>query len=322
MALKKILCFLFLSGSTAFLTAQETVGSLDTVNEPFVAEKPAADAVQEQEPMPAEEPAVIAPEPRAAHEPAGKVKQSSVIEVNAGIGASISAAGNPSQVSDKLAMKENYIANVADKRGLPFGVSGFANFGYRVTPNHKTGLEFAMGYSTDGGTATVTMGDKLPGYAVDGSPLPGMVNQIMKVYPGMITKNTMRGHFIDPKLRAFYRYDSNKMLSVQAGLGAGLIIPFSYYAYPSRNPDDVISDNAGTIISSQGALRPTAVPFPLVMTDGTTMMHAFQPVMDFNIRIGLGSIFYFEGTYATEFQYIHNVKLILGLQSKGLGSNK
>jgi hypothetical protein len=267
-----------------------------------------------------------------------KVAKSSPFEVNAGLGASISAAGNPSQVSDKLAMKEGYLQSVTEKTGLPFGVTGFANFGYRFSEHHKAGFEIAMGYSTDGGTARVTMGNKFPAYALDGSPMDvdgflgnTVLNQMRKMYPGLSTKNTMRGHFIDPKLRAFYRYDSDQIWSIQAGIGAGVIIPFAYYAYPSRNPKDYYHTDPNNtdwingllgmgVLSSQGAFVPTAVPFPLVLTDGTTMMRAIQPVMDFNIRIGLGSLFYFEGTYSTEFQYIHNVKLILGIQGKGINS--
>jgi hypothetical protein len=248
------------------------------------------------------------------------------IEANAGIGFSVSAAGNPSQVSNALAQKESYLSNVTDMAGLPFGVSAFVNLGYRINQNHKAGFEFALGYSTDGGAARVFMGSSLPAYALDGSvgteSDPDIVAFMKQIYAGLSTKNTMKGNSIDPKLRAFYRYDSDKIWSIQVGLGAGLIIPFGYYAYPSRNVADYEKDGqpgiGGAVVWAYPyALNAVQIPFPLVMTDGTTMMRALQPVADLNIRVGLGRYFYFEGSYATEFHYIHNVKIILGLQTKG-----
>lgn len=257
-------------------------------------------------------------------------------EVHAGIGMFLGVSGLPSQISNNLAMKEGFLQNVSNASGLPIGASLFTGFGYRFKDSpHSTGLELGVGFHQDGGRAQVTLGDNpenIPGYVFEslmgsiGYPefaVP-MFFTITQMYPGLTTTNTMKGYYLDPKIRVYHRYRKPNW-NIQSGIGLGLIIPTNYFAYPSKIRGDFIfgEDDGNGIEASfdhgwkhwmgQGPITTTRIPFPLVMRDGTVMMRAVQPLADFNLRAGYRNYF-LDVAYSTEFRHIHHVKIGLGIQ--------
>ncbi|NIZ40618.1 hypothetical protein PVA45_03710 [Entomospira entomophila] len=260
-------------------------------------------------------------------------------ETHVGIGLGIGANGLPSQISNSLAQKEGFISKVGSMKGLPLGVNIMGGFGYRFKgTNHSLGFEFSLGFNNDGGSARVTLGDNpsdIPGYVFDGTAasvdpigIPGgavgtmFVPGILAIYPGLSTINTMKGQYLDPKFRVYYRY-RKPTWNIQTGLGLGFMIPLNYFAYPSKKKSDYILadrpdiqglfDAGWTMPYTQGAITSTRIPFPLKMRDGTVMMRAFQPLLDIHIRASYRN-YYLDLTYATEFRYIHHLKIGLGVQ--------
>lgn len=253
-------------------------------------------------------------------------------ETHAGLGVFLGVNGLPSQISNALAIKEGFLKNVSNARGLPIGASVFAGAGYRINnSSHSIGLELGIGFHQDGGSAQVTLGDdpkNIPGYVFDAligtigtAEASVLFSGVQSVYPGLITINTMKGYYLDPKLRVYHRYRKVNW-SIQSGIGLGLVIPTNYFAYPSKIKEDFIlrddiseaGFNQGWKLAfGQGPMTTTRIPFPLVMRDGTVMMRAIQPLADFNIRAGYRNYFLDLG-YSTEFRYIHHVKIGLGVQ--------
>ncbi|NIZ46887.1 hypothetical protein PVA44_03575 [Entomospira nematocerorum] len=260
-------------------------------------------------------------------------------ESHVAIGLGIGANGLPSQISNSLAQKEGFISKVGSMKGLPLGVNFMGGFGYRINgSSHSVGFEFSLGFNNDGGSARVTLGDNpsnIPGYVFDGTAasvdpigvtggavgtmfVPG----ILEIYPGLSTVNTMKGQYLDPKFRVYYRY-RKATWNIQTGLGLGLMIPLNYFAFPSKKKSDyVLADrpyieelfNTGWKMPyTQGAITSTRIPFPLKMRDGTVMMRSFQPLLDIHIRASYQN-YYIDVTYATEFRYIHHLKIGLGVQ--------
>ncbi len=248
-------------------------------------------------------------------------------ETHIGFGLNFGFLGLPSQVANALAVKEGYLTAVTEAKGLPMGMNIFTGFGYKVTPSTSMGLEFGAGIHMDGGKARVQLGDTLadpnsiPGYVYDlifgNAPsffIPPALGSTPAMYQWLSTMNTMKGFYLDPKVRIYYRYTQPKW-HIQTGVGAGLIIPFGYYAYPSKDPHDYKKFGATSPISwpmSQIYLMPVRIPFPLMLRDGTSMMKAFQPVADFHVRTAY-KLGYLELGYSTNFMYVHHMKLAIGV---------
>lgn len=141
-----------------------------------------------------------------------------------------------------------------------------------------------MGIHNDGGSARVTLGDdpaNIPGYVFDGTigamgdsaGMLGMAKMfIPMIYPGMSTINTMKGQYLDPKLRVYYRYNKETW-NIQAGMGLGFLIAMNYFAYPSKVRSDytfsedlenaeMLFDFGWASAMSQGPITATRIPFP------------------------------------------------------------
>jgi hypothetical protein len=249
-------------------------------------------------------------------------------EAHIGIGLNIGANGLPSQVANGLAQKEGYITSVTDMRGLPLGASIFSGFGYRFAGgNHSMGFEWSIGIHNDGGRARVTLGDdpaNIPGYVFDGArgagQLTNLFASIQDTYAGLSTLNTMKGQYLDPKFRVYYRYRQPSW-KIQTGLGLGLLIPFNYFAYPSKIRSDYtlptdrqtsLFDMGWTTALAQGPITVARIPFPLARRDGTVMMLAIQPLLDLHVRASYKN-YYLDVTYSTEFRHIHHLKIGLGM---------
>jgi hypothetical protein len=256
-------------------------------------------------------------------------------ETHIGMGLNFGVLGLPSQVANALAVKEEYLHTVSEPLGLPFGINFFTGFGYKVSQSSSLGLEFGAGVHMDGGNARVLLGDtledgnRIPGYVYDlfygnypdargnGSnfdPFGIAFRALPSTYQWLSTVNTMKGFYLDPKVRVYYRYSKSRW-NIQTGVGAGLIIPFNYFAYPSKNPQDYQKGGSTFDLPwelSQMYLLPVRVPFPLMMRDGTNMMKAFQPVADFHVRATLYHV-HLEVGYSTNFAYVHHLKLAVGM---------
>lgn len=260
-------------------------------------------------------------------------------ETHIGVGFNFGVMGLPSQVANDLALKEEYLHTVSEPLGLPFGINFFTGFGYKVDAHSSMGLEFGGGIHMDGGNARVLLGDtmedgnRIPGYVYDLffgnypddraalTPWPLSQNiftiglgQLPSTYQWMSTVNTMKGFYLDPKVRVYYRY-AKKRWHLQTGVGAGLLIPFNYFAYPSKDPTDYQKGGSSFDLPwelSQMYLLPVRVPFPLVLRDGSSMMKSFQPVMDFHLRATLYHL-HLEIGYSTNFLHIHHLKLAMGI---------
>ncbi len=260
-------------------------------------------------------------------------------ETHIGVGVNFGIMGLPSQIANNLALKEEYLHTVSEPLGLPFGINFFTGFGYKVTQTSSIGLEFGTGIHMDGGNARVLLGDtiedgnRIPGYVYDlffgnypdersggSNPWdPGPVfntglQALPSTYQWLSTVNTMKGFYLDPKVRIYYRY-SRPRWHLQTGIGMGLIIPFNYFAYPSKDPLDYQKGGSSFDLPwelSQMYLLPVRVPFPLVLRDGTSMMKAFQPVADFHLRATLYHV-HLEVGYSTNFVHVHHLKLALGI---------
>lgn len=270
-------------------------------------------------------------------------------ESHAGIGMSIGASGLPSQMANEVAKTDKFLSNISQQQGLPIGATLFFGLGYKVSEVSSFGVESSLGFTSDGGKARVTMGQNLPGYAIDGAndsaPTLGggpaffgdmnanVISSMQRIYNQLSTVNTMKGQFIDPRFRVYYRFKKADW-SLQGGAGLALLIPFGYYAYPSKDYDDYDVPNGGSEGSknpgwdevwSGGAtqipLKPAHVPFPLRTLDGAFLMQAVQPLFDFNFRASLTDYFV-EVAYATEFKYIHNLKISLGIAVGQTGASR
>jgi hypothetical protein len=250
-------------------------------------------------------------------------------QLHFGIGMNIGVNGLPSQVANQLAVYEGYLSSVTQMRGLPLGASFFTGFGYRfANTDHSMGFEFGLGIHNDGGRARVTLGndsDNIPGYVYDGfigtaGEASALMSFIQDVYPGLGTINTMKGQYLDPKFRLYYRYNRPNW-TIQTGLGLGFLIPFNYFAYPSKMHADYsfgVEGGEGLFNMgwknqlNQGPITAARIPFPLVMRNGYVMMRAIQPLVDLHLRASFKN-YYFDVSYSTEFRFINHIKLGMGI---------
>lgn len=282
----------------------------------------------------------------AALTPLAAQQKSRGWEAHAGAGMVFGVNGLPSQVSNTLAGNDNYLSNVSKMQGLPFGGTLLGGFGYKIDAVNSFGLEASLGLNADGGRARVTMGDNLPAYAIDAfldaMGLMGAkydfatlkasdLSMLTGMYKALSAYNTMKGYYLDPRLRAYYKADF-KTWRLQAGAGLAVLIPFNYFAFPSKDHGDYTwgpENPQGSMLwnafwnsgMAQFPIRPAHVPFPLRTLNGVYYMQNLQPLFDLSLRASL-SHYFLDVAYATEFKHIHHVKISLGALLAADGSNQ
>lgn len=257
------------------------------------------------------------------------------LDFSVGFGFGLTAMGLPSQISNNVALYEEYIAGTSNEVGFPLGTNFFAGVGYKFNSHFSMGFEYSFGFNMDGGRSTIKMASTAPLYVVEAIEslrgtggftnleIDAALNEVDEVYGGMTVNNAvMKGSFWDQKFLLYFKYMPNWgdiPIGFQLGTGLKMIHANKYTALQPKDPRNYIKADGETLDDpiqwnaiSIAATRPVDVPFPLATRDGKIFMYKNQPLMDFNFKFNI-HMFYLELDYATEYHYIHNLKFTLGI---------